>query len=198
MSKSTVTLSIPGSTLWMSTNDLAASDTGEICRQYPMAVNTENTTMTGMLMTAADGLGMNCVALPWAGPELFADAALELEYLDSLLLVLSGAARGLFGVNMGAIRADWQRTGNRLRHLLRLRLRRVKLPQLLDLPVRCLVSVVLLFARPPVGLTEKLTCGRLSTCELCSRCLLHLPLRRTVVCVHICYTPHVCTLRDRC
>ena len=28
---------------------------------------------------------------------------------------------------------------------------------------------------------EKLTCGRLSTCELCSRCLLHLPLRRTVV-----------------
>jgi hypothetical protein len=47
-------------------------------------------------------------------------------------------------------------------------------------------------------MTEKLTCGRLSTCELCSRCLLHLPLRRTVVCVHICYTPHVCTLRDRC
>ena len=37
----------------MSTTDLAASDTGEICRQYPMAVNTENTTMTGMLMTAA-------------------------------------------------------------------------------------------------------------------------------------------------
>ena len=26
-------------------------------------------------------------------------------------------------------------------------------------------------------MTEKLTCGRLSTCELCSRCLLHLPLR---------------------
>jgi hypothetical protein len=25
-------------------------------------------------------------------------------------------------------------------------------------------------------MTEKLTCGRLSTCELCSRCLLHLPL----------------------
>jgi hypothetical protein len=23
-----------------------------------------------------------------------------------------------------------------------------------------------------------------------------IPLRRTVVCVHICYTPHVCTLRD--
>ena len=111
LSKSTVTLSIPGSTLWMSTNDLAASDTGEICRQYPMAVNTENTTMTGMLMTAADGLGMNCVALPWAGPELFADAALELEYLDSLLLVLSGAARGLFGGNMGAIRADWPEDG---------------------------------------------------------------------------------------
>ena len=107
MSKSTVTLSIPGSTLWMSTNDLAASDTGEICRQYPMAVNTENTTMTGMLMTAAEGLGMKRIALPWACPELFADAALELEYLDSLLLVLSGAARGLFGVNMGAITADW-------------------------------------------------------------------------------------------
>ena len=107
MSKSTVTLSIPGSTLWMSTNDLAASDTGETCRQYPIAVSTENTTMTGMLMTAADGVGMNRVALPWASPELFADAALELEYLDSLLLVLSGAARGLFGVNMGAITADW-------------------------------------------------------------------------------------------
>jgi len=30
-------------------------------------------------------------------------------------------------------------------------------------------------------MTEKLTCGRLSTCELCSRCLLHLPLRRTAV-----------------
>ena len=103
MSKSTVTLSIPGSTLWMSTNDLAASDTGETCRQYTMLVNTENTTMTGMLMTAADGLGMNCVELPWACPELFADAALELENLDSLLLVLSGAARGLFGVNMGAM-----------------------------------------------------------------------------------------------
>jgi hypothetical protein len=43
---------------------------------------------------------MNCVALPWASPELFADAALELENLESLLLVLSGAARGLFGVNM--------------------------------------------------------------------------------------------------
>ena len=57
MSKSTVTLSIPGSTLWMSTNDLAASDTGEICRQYTMLVNTVNTTMTGMIMTAADGLG---------------------------------------------------------------------------------------------------------------------------------------------
>ena len=44
-------------------------------------------------------------------PELFADAALELEYLDSLLLVLSGAARGLFGVNMGAITADWPEDG---------------------------------------------------------------------------------------
>jgi hypothetical protein len=39
-------------------------------------------------------------------------------------------------------------------------------------------------------MTEKLTCGRLGTFELCSRCLLHLPLRRTVVCVHICYTHH--------
>ena len=46
-------------------------------------------------------------------------------------------------------------------------------------------------------MTEKLTCGRLSTGELCRRCLLHLPLRRTVVCVHICYIPHVCTLSDR-
>ena len=46
-----------------------------------------------------------------ASPELFADAALELENLDSLLLVLSGAARGLFGVNMGAIRADWPEDG---------------------------------------------------------------------------------------
>ena len=55
-----------------------------------------------------------------------------------------------------------------------------------------------LFANEQASETEKLTCGRLSTCELCSRCLLHLPLRRTVVCVHICYTPHVCTLRDRC
>ena len=86
----------------MSTNDLAASDTGEICHQYTMLVNTVNTTMTGMIMTAADGLGMWHVALPWAGPELFADAALELECLDSLLLVLSGAARGLFGVNIWA------------------------------------------------------------------------------------------------
>ena len=111
LSKSTVTLSIPGSTVRMSTNDLAASDTGETCRQYPIAVNTEKTTMTGMLMTAADGLGMKRIALPWACPELFADAALELEYLDSLLLVLSGAARGLFGVNMGAIRADWPAHG---------------------------------------------------------------------------------------
>jgi len=34
LSKSTVTLSIPGSTVRMSTNDLAASDTGETCRQY--------------------------------------------------------------------------------------------------------------------------------------------------------------------
>ena len=49
-------------------------------------------------MTEADGLGMNRVALPWAGPEIFADAALELENLDSLLLVLSGAARGLFSI----------------------------------------------------------------------------------------------------
>ena len=111
MSKSTVTLSIPGSTLWMSMYVLAASDTGEICRQYTMLVNTVNTTMTGMLMTAADGLGMKRIALPWASPELFADAALELVYLDSLLLVLSGAARGLFGVNMGAIRADWPEDG---------------------------------------------------------------------------------------
>ena len=46
-----------------------------------------------------------------ASPELFADAALELENLDSLLLVLSGAARGLLGVNMGAIRADWPEDG---------------------------------------------------------------------------------------
>ena len=102
---------VPGSTVRMSTSDLAASDTGETCRQYPIAVNTENTTMTGMLMTAADGLGMNRVELPWASPELFADAALELENLDSLLLVLSGAARGLFGVNMGAITADWPEDG---------------------------------------------------------------------------------------
>jgi len=57
--------------------------------------------MTGMLMTAAGGLGMKCVALPWASPELFANAALELENFDSLLLVLSGAARGLFGVRHG-------------------------------------------------------------------------------------------------
>jgi hypothetical protein len=63
----------PGSTVRMSTSDLAASDTGDTCRQYPIAVSTENTTMTGMLMTAADGLGMNCVALPWACPELFAE-----------------------------------------------------------------------------------------------------------------------------
>ena len=102
---------VPGSTVRMSTSDLAASDTGETCRQYPIAVNTENTTMTGMLMTAADGLGMNRIELPWACSELFADAALELEYLDSLLLVLSGAARGLFGVNMGAITADWPEDG---------------------------------------------------------------------------------------
>ena len=46
-------------------------------------------------------------------------------------------------------------------------------------------------------MTEKPTYGRLSTCELCRRCLLHLPLRRTVVCVHICYTLDVFTLRDR-
>ncbi len=84
---------VPRSTVRMSTSDLAASDTGETCRQYPIAVNTENTTMTGMLMTAADGLGINRIALPWACSELFADAALELENLDSLLLVLSGAAR---------------------------------------------------------------------------------------------------------
>ena len=102
---------VPGSTVRMSTSDLAASDTGETCRQYPIAVNTENTTMTGMLMTAADGLGINRIALPWACSELFADAALELENLDSLLLVLSGAARGLFGVNMGAITADWPEDG---------------------------------------------------------------------------------------
>ena len=112
LSKSTVTLSIPGSTLWMSMYVLAASDTGEICRQYTMLVNTVNTTMTGMIMTAVVGLGMWHVALPWAGPELFADAALELENLDSLLLVLSGAARGLFAVNMGAIRADWPEDRN--------------------------------------------------------------------------------------
>ena len=101
----------PGSTVRISTSDLAASDTCETCRQYPMAVNTENTTMTGMLMTAADGLGTKRVALPWASPELFADAALELENLDSLLLVLSSVARGLLGVNMGAIRADWPADG---------------------------------------------------------------------------------------
>ena len=101
----------PGSTVRISTSDLAASDTCETCRQYPMAVNTENTTMTGMLMTAADGLGTKRVALPWASPELFADAALELENLDSLLLVLSSVARGLLGVNMGAIKADWPADG---------------------------------------------------------------------------------------
>jgi hypothetical protein len=95
----------------MSMYVLAASDTGEICRQYPIAVNTENTTMTGMLMTAADGLGMKRIELLGASPEVFADAALELENLDSLLLVFSGAARGLFGVNMGAIRADWPEDG---------------------------------------------------------------------------------------
>ena len=68
--------------------------------------------MTGMLMTAADGLGMKRVALPWASPELFADAALELENLDSLLLVLSGAARGLFGVLTWALsELIGQRTG---------------------------------------------------------------------------------------
>ena len=111
LSKSTVTLSIPGSTLWMSMYVLAASDTGEICRQYTMLVNTVNTTMTGMIMTAVVGLGMWRVAVPWASPELFAEAALELENLDSLLLVLSGAARGLFGVNMGAITADWPEDG---------------------------------------------------------------------------------------
>ena len=111
LSKSTVTLSIPGSTLWMSMYVLAASDTGEICRQYTMLVNTVNTTVTGMIMTAVVGLGMWRVAVPWASPELFAEAALELENLDSLLLVLSGAARGLFGVNMGAIRADWPEDG---------------------------------------------------------------------------------------
>ena len=61
-----------------------------------------------MLMTAADGLGTKRVALPWASPELFADAALELENLDSLLLVLSSV---LLGVNMGAIRADWPADG---------------------------------------------------------------------------------------
>ena len=95
----------------MSMYVLAASDTGEICRQYTMLVNTVNTTMTGMIMTAVVGLGMWRVAVPWASPELFADAALELENLDSLLLVLSGAARGLFGVNMGAIPADWPEDG---------------------------------------------------------------------------------------
>ena len=62
-------------------------------------------------MTAVVGLGMWRVALPWAGPELFADAALELENLDSLLLVLSSVARGLLGVNMGAIKADWPADG---------------------------------------------------------------------------------------
>ena len=41
----------------MSTYVLAASDTSGICRQYTMLVNTVNTTMTGMIMTAADGLG---------------------------------------------------------------------------------------------------------------------------------------------
>ena len=92
----------------MSMYVLAASDTGEICRQYTMLVNTVNTTMTGMIMTAVVGLGMWRVAVPWASPELFADAALELENLDSLLLVLSSV---LLGVNMGAIRADWPEDG---------------------------------------------------------------------------------------
>ena len=102
-----------------STNVLGASDTGGICRQYPIVDNTVNTTMTGMVMTAADGLGMWRVALPWAWPELLARAALEIMCLDSLLLVLSGAARGLFAVNMGDIRADWPEDGNRLRHFTR-------------------------------------------------------------------------------
>jgi hypothetical protein len=94
-----------------STNVLGASDTGGICRQYPIVDNTVNTTMTGMVMTAADGLGMWRVALPWAWPELLARAALEIMCLDSLLLVLSGAARGLFAVNMDAFRADWLEDG---------------------------------------------------------------------------------------
>ena len=42
----------------MSTNDLAASDTGDTCRQYPIAVSTENTTMTGMLMTGQQTTGL--------------------------------------------------------------------------------------------------------------------------------------------
>ena len=98
----------------MSTNDLAASDTGDTCRQYPIAVSTVHREHDydghAHDRTAADGVGMNC-ALPWASPELFADAALELEYLDSLLVVLSGAARYLFGVNMRAITADWPEDG---------------------------------------------------------------------------------------
>jgi hypothetical protein len=98
----------------MSTNDSAATDTGDTCRQYPRAVSTVHREHDydghAHDRTAADGVGMNC-ALPWASPELFADAALELEYLDSLLVVLSGAARDLFGVNMRAITADWPEDG---------------------------------------------------------------------------------------
>ena len=48
-------------------------------------------------------------------------------------------------------------------------------------------------------MTDKLTCGRLSTCELCSRCLLHLPLRRTDggLSTQVLHMTRLCTLRDR-
>jgi len=48
---------VPGSTVRMSTNDLAASDTGETCRQYPIAVNTENTTMTNCTICSMRRVG---------------------------------------------------------------------------------------------------------------------------------------------
>ena len=48
-------------------------------------------------------------------------------------------------------------------------------------------------------MAEKLTCGRLSTCELCSRCLLHLPRcgGQWFEYTHVTYMTRVCTLRDR-
>ena len=59
---------------------------------------------------------MNC-ALPWASPELFADAALELEYLDSLLVVLPEPRATSSALTCALSQPIGQRTGDRLPHL---------------------------------------------------------------------------------